>query len=207
MVSDKCKDLIYRLIQYKELRLCSRHYLIKDRGQMKTGQPVDCFGRFVFPNDAEDIKAHLWFRHFPWDRIHTVSPPFVPNLSSMEDTHYFDESEPVESFTNSSCPPADLTPEDVRAILHEYRPPVQDVAIELMSEHYDSTRLRSADQEIDSSPKVTSGEGECSSSLSACTGEKSPDDRGTSCSGTGAPKTWQWRCGRRRRSSGTRGRA
>ncbi|XP_044724811.1 kinase [Hirsutella rhossiliensis] len=137
-VSDKCKDLVYRLIQEKEVRLCSK--------------------QFVFPDDAEDIKAHRWFKHFPWDRIHTISPPFVPNIASMEDTHYFDESEPIQSLTNSSCPPVEVTPDDVRAILHEYRAFVQNMAIDLIMEPYDSTKLRGDDHKIDSTLRLTSNE-------------------------------------------------
>lgn len=50
---------------------------------------------FVFPYDAEDIKAHKWFRGLPWDRLHQLSPPFVPMIRSAEDTQYFDEDQPM----------------------------------------------------------------------------------------------------------------
>ncbi|UNI21031.1 hypothetical protein JDV02_007061 [Purpureocillium takamizusanense] len=158
MISDKCKDLIFRLIQEKELRLCSRRYLWKDRAPTETHRPTDLFGRFVFPDDAEDIKVHKWFKNFPWERIHTISPPFVPHITSSDDTHYFDESEPIEDFSDSSPVAVEVTDEDVRDILRDFRPCVQVAAMDLLSAPYDSTRLRSADHRIDSTQSFTSNE-------------------------------------------------
>ncbi|PFH56558.1 hypothetical protein XA68_16331 [Ophiocordyceps unilateralis] len=96
LVSDRCKDLMLRLIQDREFRLCSRRYQARDRGggSDPRRRPTDCFGRFVFPDDAEDIKSHRWFRNLPWDRIHTMRPPFVPHMADAEDTRYF--SDPVD---------------------------------------------------------------------------------------------------------------
>lgn len=165
---------MYRLIQEKEVRLCSKQYHVRDRSQMSTRQPLDCFGRFVFPDDAEDIKAHRWFKHFPWDRIHTISPPFVPNIVSMEDTHYFDESEPMESLTNSSCPPIEVTPDDVRTILHEFRTYVQNMAIEFIAHPYDSAKLRGDDHTIDSTLKLTSNERKMLKQFIRMYGKKEP---------------------------------
>lgn len=157
-MSDKCKDLIYRLIQDKEIRLCSKRYQMKDRGLVDSRRSADSFGRFVFPDDAEEIKAHRWFKDFPWDRVHTISPPFIPHITSIEDTHYFDESEPIEDSSASSPSTVDVTPDDVRAILHDFRTYVQNIAIDLISAPYDSARLRSADHRIDSVFKLTVNE-------------------------------------------------
>ncbi|EQL01789.1 kinase domain containing protein [Ophiocordyceps sinensis CO18] len=155
VVSDKCKDLINHLIQEKEVRLCSKQYHIMDRHQMSTRRPMDCFGRFVFPNDAEDIRAHRWFKHFPWDRIHTISPPFVPNIASMEDTHYFDESEPIESLADSSCPPVEVSSDEVRRILHDYPAFVQNMAIDMIADPLDSAKLRSRDDKIERTSRLS----------------------------------------------------
>lgn len=65
-------------------------------------RPRDGRGRAVYPNDAEDIKAHKWFRDIPWDRLHLITPPFVPQIGSPEDTHYFDEEEPISDWSDSS---------------------------------------------------------------------------------------------------------
>lgn len=58
-------------------------------------------GRFVFPYDAEDIKAHKWFKGVPWDRLHELDPPFVPLIRGPDDTQYFDEDEPVMDFSDT----------------------------------------------------------------------------------------------------------
>lgn len=73
-------------MQDKETRLCSRRYHIKDlctervalAGQSKGTSSAshsstsarrkeyrDFHGRYVFPYDAEDIKAHKWFKSVP----------------------------------------------------------------------------------------------------------------------------------------------
>ncbi|KAK4116894.1 hypothetical protein N656DRAFT_795148 [Canariomyces notabilis] len=81
-VSRRCQHLIASLITDKEYRLCSKRYCMKDlasttlSGSPSTSQTTsspksescgirDFAGRFVFPYDAEDIKAHKWFRHVP----------------------------------------------------------------------------------------------------------------------------------------------
>lgn len=139
---------MFRLIQEKEARLCSKRYLLKDRSEGSAQQPTDAYRRSVFPDDAEDIKAHRWFKNFPWDRIHSIRPPFVPQIRGVEDTRYFDESEPLEdeSESDESDGPASV---DVRTILGGFRDCVQRAATDLLTTAYDSARLRSADHRID----------------------------------------------------------
>ncbi|KAL7925028.1 kinase-like domain-containing protein [Trichoderma austrokoningii] len=149
-VTDKCKDLIYSLIQDKEVRLCSKRYQTLDQRQPGTGVPTDRYGRYVFPNDAEDIKAHRFFKPIPWDTIQNVSPPFIPHINSLEDSHYFDESEPLDDWIDSATERPGLTDEEVRWILRGYGMAVQNVAIRLINAPYDSGALRSRDLEIDS---------------------------------------------------------
>ena len=55
----------------------------------------------MYPHDAEDIKAHKWFRDIPWDHLHLITPPFVPRIASVDDTHYFDEEEPISDWSDS----------------------------------------------------------------------------------------------------------
>lgn len=105
------------LICDKEDRLSSRRYKFKDltsaspsfaniatasssRPASHSG-PKDFSGRYVFPNDAEDIRAHKWFRGIPWDRLHQLQPPFVPRIRSADDTHYFDEEDEVSDWSAS----------------------------------------------------------------------------------------------------------
>ncbi|KAI0120299.1 kinase-like protein [Hypoxylon sp. NC0597] len=109
VVSRRCADLIVNLICEKEVRLSSRRYRYRDinpdpspigRGRHRRGYQ-DWTGRAVYPHDGEDIKAHKWFRDIPWDRLQYISPPFVPQLSGCEDTHYFDEEEPISDWSES----------------------------------------------------------------------------------------------------------
>ncbi len=83
-VSHRCQHLMASLITDKEHRLCSKRYRMKDlisstsssssSRVMNSGvgsssntphKLRDFAGRYVFPYDAEDIKAHKWFRNIP----------------------------------------------------------------------------------------------------------------------------------------------
>jgi serine/threonine protein kinase len=159
-VSERCKDLIYRMIQAKEDRLCSKRYQRKDRHVYDQPSTADVFGRYVFPDDAEDIKAHRWFRSIQWDRLHTRSPPLIPYLRGPEDTRYFDESDSIDDMSDSMAAPVALSLEAVRDILHGFRPSFQNLAAQLVSKPYDSIKLRGIDQRIDHTPKITATEKE-----------------------------------------------
>lgn len=72
LVSGRCQHLIASLIQEPATRLCSQRYQYKDMQQrsqsMSSGgsRTHQAFTeRFVFPYDAEDIKAHKWFKGVP----------------------------------------------------------------------------------------------------------------------------------------------
>lgn len=54
---------MYRLIREKETRLCSKRYQMRDRGELDSGRMPNSYGRYVFPDDAEDIKSHRWFKN------------------------------------------------------------------------------------------------------------------------------------------------
>ncbi|KAI0600808.1 kinase-like domain-containing protein [Biscogniauxia sp. FL1348] len=122
VVSRRCMDLIANLVREKENRLSSKRYRYRDMNPESSSSPGksrhrhgyrDWTGRSVYPHDAEDIKAHKWFRDIPWDQLHAISPPFVPQLRNLEDTHYFDEEESIsdwsnsQSFTDSDSEPID----------------------------------------------------------------------------------------------------
>lgn len=107
-------DLIVNLICEKESRLSSRRYRYRDmhpeplvfgKGRHRRAYQ-DWTGRSVYPQDAEDLKAHKWFRDIPWDRLSQISPPFVPQLSGCEDTHYFDEEESISDWSESQPEPS-----------------------------------------------------------------------------------------------------
>jgi protein-serine/threonine kinase len=91
-------DLIESLIAPREKRLCSRMYHENDcRGRRPSrcgGGPLGS-GVFVYPNDAEDIKSHPWFRDLDWTRLHTSRPPFVPRVRENQPITKYFEDEPV----------------------------------------------------------------------------------------------------------------
>ncbi|MCJ1294195.1 hypothetical protein MMC34_005752 [Xylographa carneopallida] len=112
-VSHEAKDLVNRMLQEKEHRLCSSKYMVNDyeeskrsivrSGDSTTNQDVRDFqGHFVFPDDATDIKAHPFFQGIPWDRLHLTRAPDVPDVKSRYDTKYFDEDEPISDVDDAS---------------------------------------------------------------------------------------------------------
>lgn len=94
-------DLIANLLCEQENRLSSRRYRYSPAANSNCFPPADYTGRAVYSHDAEDIKAHKWFRDLPWDQLHQLPPPFIPQISSLEDTHYFDEEEPISDWSES----------------------------------------------------------------------------------------------------------
>ncbi len=125
--------MIASLIQDKEHRLCSKRYRFKDlvsppgssahdglglglgsHGNARAVPPKqqqkinrDFAGRYVFPYDAEDIKAHKWFKGVPWGRLHQIIPPHVPQLRAVDDTRYFDEEEEISDWSDSESETSD----------------------------------------------------------------------------------------------------
>ncbi|KAI0460207.1 kinase-like domain-containing protein [Xylaria acuta] len=105
-VSRRCMDLIASLVCARENRLSSKRYRATGPAEQAGTSRIklrlrDTRGRSVYPHDAEDIKAHKWFRDIPWDQLHLITPPFVPQIAGVEDTHYFDEEEPISDWSDS----------------------------------------------------------------------------------------------------------
>ncbi|KAJ5129741.1 uncharacterized protein N7515_005780 [Penicillium bovifimosum] len=101
MVSPEAMDLISRILQERQYRLCSPKYRAND---ILTRRPVsnqmmysmgpqyrDVASYFVYPNDATDIKMHPFFRGIRWQYLHMCKPPMIPRVRGWEDTRYFDE--------------------------------------------------------------------------------------------------------------------
>ena len=146
-VSRRCQDLIRSMIQEKEHRLCSKLYKNKDHVS-SSRRNQDQVGRCVYPDDAEDIKGHKWFRDIPWDRIHTMTPPFVPNIKSMDDTQYFDEEDSISDFS-ASVTHAQPTTDDIAGALKKFNRELQTLANGFIERPYDSIKLRKVEKEID----------------------------------------------------------
>lgn len=153
IVSDRCKDLLFWMIHEKENRICDKRYQHKDRCPPGINRMTDTFGRHVFPDDAQDIKNHRWFKGFPWDQVLHMIPPFVPNISNPEDTHYFEESEPPD--WSESNADGGMSPDEVHKVLGDFPQYVQKVAIGLVAEPHNSSSLRKIDSELESSPDLS----------------------------------------------------
>jgi protein-serine/threonine kinase len=78
------------MIQEKHDCLCSERYKTKD---FASALNCDHAGRYVYPHDAEDIKSHRWLKDIPWDKLHLMTPPFVPAIKTADDTQYFEEGD------------------------------------------------------------------------------------------------------------------
>ena len=111
-ISFHALDFMISILQEKEDRLCSRRYKHNDFvHQMMYGFPQlttkgqsgrEARTHFVYPNDAEDIKDHHFFRNIPWDDLHKRKPPFVPRVRNWEDTKYFDSDDMISDMSDSS---------------------------------------------------------------------------------------------------------
>lgn len=101
MVSREAIDLISRILQEREYRLCSDKYQVND---FLAGRPVSTHflysidprymnvpSSYVYPDDAADIKAHPFFRGIPWNELHLIQPPMIPRVRGWEDTRYFSD--------------------------------------------------------------------------------------------------------------------
>jgi hypothetical protein len=75
-------------------------------------------GQIVYPNDAEDIKRHPFFRSIQWSTLHLTRPPFVPRVHGNQPiTKYFDDeaeimsaSDHLDSSSYARSPPDETNP-------------------------------------------------------------------------------------------------
>jgi len=77
-----------------------------------------------------------------------MTPPFVPNIKSLDDTHYFDEEDPISDFSESTSgppPTADEIAEALKRFPHE----IQAIARDYVERPHDSVKLKKVEREID----------------------------------------------------------
>ncbi|KAF2124156.1 kinase-like protein [Dothidotthia symphoricarpi CBS 119687] len=106
-VTRNAVDLMVRLLQDRQDRLSAKRYrendwVFRDKaiGARRT-RNFNNTGHIVFPNDAEDIKGHPFFRHIPWTTLHMTRPPFVPRVHGGQPiTKYFDDEAEIMSATD-----------------------------------------------------------------------------------------------------------
>ncbi|CBX95897.1 similar to TPA: Serine/threonine-protein kinase cbk1 (EC 2.7.11.1) [Plenodomus lingam JN3] len=103
-VTRNAMDLMMRLLEERQDRLSAKRYrendwILRDKsvGARRT-RNLNTTGRIVFPNDAEDIKAHPFFRNIQWSTLHMTRPPFVPRVHGGQPiTKYFDDEAEIMS--------------------------------------------------------------------------------------------------------------
>jgi hypothetical protein len=103
-VSRNAIDLMMRLLEERQERLSAKRYRENDwilRGQAvgaRRSRNLKTTGQIVFPHDAEDIKAHPFFRNIQWSTLHISRPPFVPRVHGGQPiTKYFDDEAEIMS--------------------------------------------------------------------------------------------------------------
>ncbi|KAF2730130.1 serine/threonine-protein kinase cbk1 [Polyplosphaeria fusca] len=103
-VTRNAMNLIMRLLEEKADRLSARRYrendCIMEQRALRTRQArnINCAGNIVFPNDAEDIRNHPFFRNIQWSTLHMTRPPFVPRVHGNQPiTKYFDDEADIMS--------------------------------------------------------------------------------------------------------------
>ncbi|KAJ4345094.1 hypothetical protein N0V95_005941 [Ascochyta clinopodiicola] len=103
-VSRNAIELIMRLLDDRQDRLSTKRYrendwVLRDKAVgARRYHNLNTTGHIVFPNDAEDIKSHPFFRNIQWSTLHLTRPPFVPRVHGGQPiTKYFDDEAEIMS--------------------------------------------------------------------------------------------------------------
>ncbi|KAH6882100.1 serine/threonine-protein kinase cbk1 [Alternaria rosae] len=103
-VSRNAIDLMMRLLEDRQDRLSAKRYrendwVLRDKAAgARRNRNVNTTGHIVYPNDAEDIKSHPFFRNIQWSLLHLTRPPFVPRVHGGQPiTKYFDDEAEIMS--------------------------------------------------------------------------------------------------------------
>lgn len=103
-VSRNAIDLMMRLLEERQDRLSAKRYrendwVLRDKAVgTRRVRNISTTGHIVYPNDAEDIKSHPFFRNIQWSTLHMTRPPFVPRVHGGQPiTKYFDDENEIMS--------------------------------------------------------------------------------------------------------------
>ncbi|KAF2650517.1 kinase-like protein [Lophiostoma macrostomum CBS 122681] len=103
-VTRNAMDLMMRLLEEKDHRLSANKYrdndLVMHHRALRTRhiRNFNCTAHIVYPNDAENIKNHPFFRNIQWSTLHLTRPPFVPRVHGGQPiTKYFDDEAEIMS--------------------------------------------------------------------------------------------------------------
>ncbi|KAJ1922148.1 Serine/threonine-protein kinase MRCK alpha [Mycoemilia scoparia] len=104
-ISDEAKDLMKRLLTHKDRRLGKK--------------------------GSNEIKSHPFFRGINWENLRSETPPFIPEISSPEDTSYFStnddnefESQPLQALLNRAAHTRDFQGNNLPFVGYSYHPNV-----------------------------------------------------------------------------------
>lgn len=128
-VSRNAIDLMMRLLEERQDRLSAKRYrendwVLRDKAVgARRVRNLNTTGHIVYPNDAEDIKSHPFFRNIQWSTMHMTRPPFVPRVRGDQPiTKYFDDENEIMSasdhFDSSSYDQGITMPDVARAFGH-----------------------------------------------------------------------------------------
>lgn len=103
-VSRNAINLMMRLLDERQDRLSAKRYrendwVLRDKAAgARRNRNINTTGHIVYPNDAEDIKSHPFFRNIQWSQLHQTRPPFVPRVHGGQPiTKYFDDEAEIMS--------------------------------------------------------------------------------------------------------------
>jgi hypothetical protein len=103
-VSRDAIDLMMKLLEERQDRLSAKRYrendwVLRDKAVgTRRVRNLNVTGHIVYPNDAEDIKSHPFFRNIQWSTLHMTRPPFVPRVHGGQPiTKYFDDENEIMS--------------------------------------------------------------------------------------------------------------
>ena len=159
LATERCRDLICKLLREKQFRLSSRQYETPEDRYLPPEARLHYLRPHVFADDSEDIKRHPWFHGVPWDHLHEERTPFEPRVSGPTDTRHFDNSEQFGD-CSESFPAKCITTDEARDLLRQHRPHVQEAAVKLVSAPQSSRGQRRLDGTIDANPYFTQTEKE-----------------------------------------------
>ncbi|RMZ66382.1 serine threonine- kinase cbk1 [Pyrenophora seminiperda CCB06] len=103
-VSHNAINLMMRLLEERQDRLSAKRYrendwALRDKAAgMRRHRSSNNSLHIVYPNDADDIKSHPFFRNIHWSSMHITRPPFVPRVHGGQPiTKYFDDEAEIMS--------------------------------------------------------------------------------------------------------------
>ncbi|OQO11649.1 hypothetical protein B0A48_03376 [Cryoendolithus antarcticus] len=103
-LGDDVVDLMQGMITDRDSRLSSRQYRQQEpRLGRRASNASTSQTKHVYPNDAEEIKAHPFFRGVHWTDRHRMQPPFIPRIREKQSiTKYFEDEKDIVSDESST---------------------------------------------------------------------------------------------------------